>query len=242
MSVPSFNRSFAKTPSATTITTKWDGSYPGFNRSFAKTPSATFIRLLCITIAIRQVSIARSRKLLLQLAFITTAICSLGSFNRSFAKTPSATRYSADCNLCTRWFQSLVRENSFCNTSSASRSSPYLRVSIARSRKPLLQPSSVIACLLSALLVSIARSRKLLLQPAAIAGCNRLDAGFNRSFAKTPSATTVSHRIHQAIAESFNRSFAKTPSATTGRPHMARLVGRVSIARSRKLLLQRQAA
>ncbi len=66
------------------------GSAKSFNRSFAKTPSATslmaiFPQRFC------SVSIARSRKLLLQLFDTMIVGTALLGFNRSFAKTPSAT-------------------------------------------------------------------------------------------------------------------------------------------------------
>ena len=161
VSVPSFNRSFAKTPSATTITTKWDGSYPRFQS------------------LVRENSFCN----------IYTAIVHYDSnktgFNRSFAKTPSATRLHNNCNLLSRQFQSLVRENSFCN--------PLL------SRLQPLYP-----------LVSIARSRKLLLQHLISLKILSILAGFNRSFAKTPSATIICHCLPLVCTIGFNRSFAKT--------------------------------
>src|SRR5947209_1381274 len=88
----------------------------------------------------------------------------LPGFNRSFAKTPFATEAKACAEIAgISLFQSLVRENPFCNlTNGASRRTPML-VSIARSRKPLLQPDTAEAfhCIP---IVSIARSRKPLLQ------------------------------------------------------------------------------
>ena len=137
-------------------------------------------------------------------------------------------------------FQSLVRENSSCNISASINCALSLPVSIARLRKPLLQLQVSRRYAKQLLKVSIARSRKLLLQPQISndnsvyqtcvfqslvrenSFCNDgeifnkedIEISFNRSFAKTPSATFSSLILPSVSVVGFNRSFAKTPSTT----------------------------
>src|SRR5205807_137142 len=111
-------------------------------------------------------------------------------------------------------FQSLVRENPFCNAifKSVSAADPCgFNRSFAK---------TPFATLLS------------------VKGPVGFATGFNRSFAKTPFATSLSSFIDIPSLVGFNRSFAKTPFATSAFPLAEQAHFRVSIARSRKPLLQ----
>src|SRR5579883_1834945 len=168
------------------------------------------------------VSIAQSRKALLPPRLLPMAESIPLSFNRSVAKSPSATRGAKDERLCeVARFQSLSREKPFCHEKTTTvHTMPGQHVSIAQSRKALLPPAHW--------------------QPSRL-----LDkACFNRSVAKSPSATpygghkmATQTKMFQSLSRekpfchleqqlycddkmgSFNRSVAKSPSATRRDQH-----------------------
>src|SRR5579883_1385970 len=193
------------------------------------------------------VSIAQSRKALLppkSMESVTRAVDAC--FNRSVAKSPSATRGAKDERLCeVARFQSLSREKPFCH-SKRSRSIKREREFQSLSReKPFCHETTTTVHTMPGQHVSIAQSRKALLPPAHWQPSRLLDkACFNRSVAKSPSATpygghkmATQTKMFQSLSRekpfchleqqlycddkmgSFNRSVAKSPSATRRDQH-----------------------
>src|SRR5579883_1767074 len=160
------------------------------------------------------VSIAQSRKALLPPRLLPMAESIPLSFNRSVAKSPSATRGAKDERLCeVARFQSLSREKPFCH-SKRSRSIKREREFQSLSReKPFCHETTTTVHTMPGQHVSIAQSRKALLPPAHWQPSRLLDKGC------------------------FNRSVAKSPSATWSSSYIVMIKWAVSIAQSRKALL-----
>src|SRR5579883_2775840 len=160
------------------------------------------------------VSIAQSRKALLPPRLLPMAESIPLSFNRSVAKSPSATRGAKDERLCeVARFQSLSREKPFCH-SKRSRSIKREREFQSLSReKPFchLHTGNPRDCWIKH--VSIAQSRKALLPPL------------------------MEVTKWQRKRRCFNRSVAKSPSATWSSSYIVMIKWAVSIAQSRKALL-----
>src|SRR5579883_3261679 len=161
------------------------------------------------------VSIAQSRKALLppkSMESVTRAVDAC--FNRSVAKSPSATRGAKDERLCeVARFQSLSREKPFCH-SKRSRSIKREREFQSLSReKPFCHETTTTVHTMPGQHVSIAQSRKALLPPL------------------------MEVTKWQRKRRCFNRSVAKSPSATWSSSYIVMIKWAVSIAQSRKALL-----
>ena len=132
------------------------------------------------------VSIANSRKPLLQ--HQQNAWKSTIQFQSLIRENPFCNDDTPDDTRFHVAFQSLIRENPFCNEVQIWAILNHLLVSIAHSRKPLLQQSGLHLPDYK-YVVSIAHSRKPLLQLKSEYHFMDDPHCFNRSFAKTPSAT-----------------------------------------------------
>ena len=167
-----------------------------FNRPFAKSPSTTPLADSSTFCLLRQVSIARSRKALLQ-PFGTPGHCrKLPCFNRPFVKSPSTTlsrfRRRGHANSFNRPFAKSPSTTGMTHEETPIKLN---RVSIARSRKALLQ-----------------------LRRVGVPSSNGAIPRFNRPFAKSPSTTLSFDNFGNYGMTGFNRPFAKSPSTTPSRP------------------------
>src|SRR5579885_2792715 len=127
----------------------------------------------------------------------TATICP--QFQSLSREKPFCHQTSTTASLGRAGFQSLSREKPFCHSSDIEYDCNFIEVSIAQSRKALLPPQRIVA-LLEERLVSIAQSRKALLPLCA--SNSRLcsySSSFNRSVAKSPSATSMNiSRAHES--------------------------------------------
>src|SRR5579885_440271 len=117
----------------------------------------------------------------------TATICP--QFQSLSREKPFCHQTSTTASLGRAGFQSLSREKPFCHSSDIEYDCNFIEVSIAQSRKALLPPQRIVA-LLEERLVSSAQSRKALLPLCASNSrlCSEASS-FNRSVAKSPSAT-----------------------------------------------------
>src|SRR5579885_2221035 len=187
------------------------------------------------------VSIAQSRKALLPPRLLPMAESIPLSFNRSVAKSPSATRGAKDERLCeVARFQSLSREKPFCH-SKRSRSIKREREFQSLSReKPFCHETTTTVHTMPGQHVSIAQSRKALLPPAHWQPSRLLDkACFNRSVAKSPSATPYGGHKMATQTKMFQSLSREKPFCHPARSTPAERKSSVSIAQSRKALLPR---
>src|SRR5579883_26655 len=114
----------------------------------------------------------------------------VSSFNRSVAKSPSATIIRASALPPSAESQSLSREKPFCHDGSIALHWPKRAFQSLSREKPFCHFAAALRC------------------------CDESCTSFNRSVAKSPSATRAMQRQQRRSAHSFNRSVAKSPSAT----------------------------
>src|SRR5579885_2771401 len=164
-----------------------------FNRSVAKSPSATIIRASALPPSAEFQSLSREKP-----------FCHGGPRER--ASRPRRT-------AC-REFQSLSREKPFCHTGEADLVLADGKFQSLSREKPFCHDGSIALHWPKRAFQSLSREKPFCHFAAALRCCDESCTSFNRSVAKSPSATRAMQRQQRRSAHSFNRSVAKSPSAT----------------------------
>src|SRR5579885_3014081 len=163
-----------------------------FNRSVAKSPSATIIRASALPPSAEFQSLSREKP-----------FCQGGPRER--ASRPRRT-------AC-REFQSLSREKPFCHTGEADLVLADGKFQSLSREKPFCHDGSIALHWPKRAFQSLSREKPFCHFAAALRCCDESCTSFNRSVAKSPSATRPPQLLRWA-EQGFNRSVAKSPSAT----------------------------